>query len=83
MLKIRLKRYGRKKKAVYRIIVIDSKNKRDGKALEEVGFYDPFTKKTKINIERINNRITQGAQFTDTVEDIVNKLRLRKTNPDQ
>lgn len=81
MLKIRLKRYGRKKKAVYRIIVIDSKKKRDGKALEEVGFYDPFTKETKINIERIKNRITQGAQFTGTVENIVNKLR--KTNPDQ
>ena len=80
MLKIRLKRYGRKKKAVYRIIVIDSKKKRDGKALEEVGFYNPFTKETKINIERINSRITQGAQFTDTVKSIINKLR--KTNPD-
>ena len=75
MLKIRLKRYGRKKEAVYRIIVIDSKKRRDGKALEEIGFYNPFTKETKINIDRINNRITQGAQFTDTVKNIVNKLR--------
>ena len=81
MLKIRLKRYGRKKKAVYRVIVIDSKKKRDGKALEEVGFYNPFTKETKINIERINNRIIQGAQFTDTVKNIVNKLR--RNNLDQ
>nr|YP_009502058.1 ribosomal protein S16 [Porolithon onkodes]ASB29660.1 ribosomal protein S16 [Porolithon onkodes] len=81
MLKIRLKRYGRKKKAVYRIIVIDSKKKRDGKALEEVGFYNPFTKETKINIERISNRIIQGAQFTDTVKNIVSKLG--KNNPDQ
>ena len=81
MLKIRLKRYGRKKEAVYRIIVIDSKKRRDGKALEEIGFYNPFTKETKINIDRINNRITQGAQFTNTVKNLVNKLR--KTNPNQ
>lgn len=81
MLKIRLKRYGRKKKAVYRIIVINSKKRRDGKALEEVGFYNPFTKETKINIERINDRIKQGAQFTDTVHNIVKKIQ--KTNQNQ
>ncbi len=81
MLKIRLKRYGRKKKAVYRIIVIDSKKRRNGKALEEVGFYNPFTKETKINIERINDRINQGAQFTHTVHNIVKKIQ--KTNQNQ
>ena len=78
MLKIRLKRYGRKKQAVYRIIVIDSKKRRDGKALEEVGFYNPFTKETKINTERIKHRISQGAQLTNTVNNIVNKIK--KTN---
>ena len=71
MLKIRLKRFGRKKKAVYRIIVIDSKKRRDGKALEEVGFYNPFTKEKKINIEKIQNRITQGAKLTHTVNNII------------
>ena len=71
MLKIRLKRFGRKKKAVYRIIVIDSKKRRDGKALEEVGFYNPFTKEKKINIEKVHNRIAQGAQLTHTVKNIV------------
>ena len=71
MLKIRLKRFGRKKKAVYRIIVIDSKKRRDGKALEEVGFYNPFTKEKKINIEKIHNRITQGAKLTNTVNSII------------
>ena len=80
MLKIRLKRFGRKKKAVYRIIVIDSRKKRDGKALEEIGFYNPFTKETRINIDRINHRISQGAQFTHTVNTIVNKIQ--KTNQD-
>ena len=74
MLKIRLKRFGRKKKAVYRIIVIDSKKRRDGKALEEVGFYNPFTKETKIDLEKINNRVTQGAKLTQTVNNIVYKI---------
>ena len=53
MLKIRLKRQGRKKQAVYRVIVIDSRKRRDGKALEEVGFYNPLTKETRLNFERI------------------------------
>lgn len=74
MLKIRLKRFGRKKKAVYRIIVIDSKKRRDGKALEEVGFYNPFTKEKKINIEKIHNRITQGAKLTHTVKNIIYRV---------
>ena len=68
MLKIRLKRCGRKKKAVYRIIIIDSKKRRDGKALEEVGFYDPIQKNKKIDLEVIERRIQQGAQLTKTVK---------------
>jgi len=73
MLKIRLKRLGRKKHASYRIIVIDSKKRRDGKAIEEVGFYNPLTKETKINIESIKYRIKQGAQLTMTVQYLLNK----------
>ena len=73
MLKIRLKRLGRKKNASYRIIVIDSKRRRDGKAIEEVGFYNPLTKETKINIESIKHRIKQGAQLTTTVQCLINK----------
>ena len=74
MLKIRLKRNGRKKQAIYRIIVIDSRKRRDGRAIEEVGFYNPMTKMTKINIEKIESRIKQGAQLTKTVESIVNNI---------
>ena len=73
MLKIRLKRLGRKKKASYRIIVIDSKKRRDGRAIEEVGFYNPLTKETKINIESIQNRVKKGAQLTMTVKYLINK----------
>nr|YP_009297072.1 ribosomal protein S16 [Ceramium japonicum]AOM66415.1 ribosomal protein S16 [Ceramium japonicum] len=73
MLKIRLKRLGRKKNASYRIIVIDSKKRRDGKAIEELGFYNPMTKETKIKIESIQYRIKQGAQLTSIVKYLFNK----------
>lgn len=75
MLKIRLKRIGRKKKASYRIIIIDSRKKRDGKAIEEVGFYDPLSKQYKVDITTIENRIKQGAQTTKTINNIVKKIK--------
>nr|YP_007878169.1 30S ribosomal protein S16 [Calliarthron tuberculosum]AGA63780.1 30S ribosomal protein S16 [Calliarthron tuberculosum] len=74
MLKIRFKRYGRKKYAIYRIIVIDSRKRRDGKAIEEVGFYNPFTKEAKINIQRIEHRIANGAQVSCTVKNLIKKI---------
>lgn len=73
VLKIRLKRLGRKKKASYRIIAIDSKKKRDGKSLEELGFYNPLTKETKINIKLIQYKVKEGAQLTLTVKYLLNK----------
>lgn len=73
MLKIRLKRFGRKKQPSYRIVVIDSRKKRDGKALEEVGFYNPITNQTKLNIIKIQKRLNEGAQLTETVKGIIKK----------
>nr|YP_009396504.1 ribosomal protein S16 [Polysiphonia scopulorum]ARW65690.1 ribosomal protein S16 [Polysiphonia scopulorum] len=71
MLKIRLKRLGRKKKPFYRIIAIDSRNKRDGRSIEELGFYDPISKNKKINFVEIQNKIKHGAQITDTVKALI------------
>lgn len=71
MLKIRLKRLGRKKRPFYRIILIDSREKRDGKAIEEIGFYNPLNKKYKIDIETVNQKIGQGAKLTKTLEKII------------
>nr|QCI04869.1 ribosomal protein S16 [Bornetia secundiflora] len=76
MLKIRLKRLGRKKKACYRIILIDSKNKRDGKAIQELGFYHPLTKESRFDIGQIAQKIHNGAQLTKTVQNLINN----KTN---
>lgn len=72
MLKIRLKKLGKKKKPCYRIIVIDSRNKRDGKALEEVGFYNPITKNYKVDLSKIQKRIQYGAQPTKIIKNILN-----------
>lgn len=71
MLKIRLKRLGRKKKPFYRIIAIDSRNKRNGKPIEELGYYNPINKDRKINIREIQNKIKYGAQITETVRNLV------------
>nr|YP_009564917.1 ribosomal protein S16 [Gelidium coulteri]YP_009565317.1 ribosomal protein S16 [Gelidium sinicola]QBA96268.1 ribosomal protein S16 [Gelidium coulteri]QBA96668.1 ribosomal protein S16 [Gelidium sinicola] len=73
MLKIRLKKFGRKKQPSYRIIVIDSKKRRDGKAIEELGFYNPLTKETKLNIAKLQTRMSCGAQLTKTVKDLLYK----------
>ena len=75
MLKIRLKRNGRKKQAIYRIIVIDSRKRRDGKAIEEVGFYDPLSKITKLHTEKIEQRVRQGAQLSNTVKNLIKKAQ--------
>jgi small subunit ribosomal protein S16 len=74
MLKIRLKKYGRKRQASYRIIAISSESKRDGRAVEELGFYNPHTKETNLNVARINVRIGQGAQPTQTIQNLLKKV---------
>lgn len=73
MLKLRLKKFGRKKKPCYRIILIDSRKKRDGRAIEELGFYNPLNKNIQINVEQIRKRMRDGAIFTKTVGWLVEK----------
>jgi small subunit ribosomal protein S16 len=76
MLKLRLKKFGRKGKPSYRIVTTDSRVKRDGKVIEELGFYNPFTKETHLKIKQIQDRIRTGAQPTDTVLDILKKANV-------
>lgn len=73
MLKIRLKKYGRKKRPSYRIVVIDSKKRRDGRPIEEIGFYNPLTNETTINLEKVNLYKSNGAQTTPIVAAICQK----------
>lgn len=76
MLKIRLKRYGRKKRPSYRIVVIDSRKRRDGRPIEEIGFYNPLTDETTINLEKVNLYKSYGAQTTGVVTTICQKAGL-------
>nr|YP_009315848.1 Ribosomal protein S16 [Trichogloeopsis pedicellata]SCW24506.1 Ribosomal protein S16 [Trichogloeopsis pedicellata] len=78
MLKIRLKKYGRKKRPCYRIVVIDSRKRRDGRPKEELGFYDPITEQTTLNINLINDYKNHGAQTSKTVEAIYLKATLKQ-----
>lgn len=68
--KIRLKRIGAKKSPFYRIIVADSRSPRDGKFIEEIGYYNPLTepKTVKIDNERAQNWLGNGAKPTDSVD---------------
>ncbi len=68
MLKIRLKRLGAKKAPTYRVIVINSTTKREGRPIEELGYYNPKTKDMKLNKESAEAWISKGAQPTDTVK---------------
>ncbi|MBC8590486.1 30S ribosomal protein S16 [Wansuia hejianensis] len=67
--KIRLKRMGAKKNPFYRIIVADSRSPRDGRFIEEIGYYNPLTepKTVKIDNEKAMNWLQNGAKPTDTV----------------
>ncbi len=69
MVKIRLKRMGMKKKPFYRVVVADERSPRDGRFIEEIGYYDPMKKPSdiKINKEKALDWMKKGAQPTDSV----------------
>ncbi len=67
MIKLRLKRFGKKREASFRLVACNSTSRRDGRPLEELGFYNPRTKETRLDTEAIRARLEQGAQPSDTV----------------
>ncbi len=73
--KMRLRRMGAKKAPCYRIVVADSRYPRDGRFIEEVGFYNPMTEPAQVTIdaEKAKKWISNGAQPTDTVRDLLKK----------
>ncbi|MEX0776000.1 MAG: 30S ribosomal protein S16 [Phycisphaeraceae bacterium] len=80
MVKLRLKRLGRKHKAFYRLCAMDIRTPRNGKALEELGFYDPMQKDESKQIsfdgDRIKVWLGKGAQPSDTVRDLLARVGL-------
>ena len=75
MVKIRLKRVGAKKAPKYRVVVADERMPRDGRFIEEIGYYDPMTEPAtvKIDAEKAQKWIKNGAQPTDTVKALLKK----------
>nr|QVX31291.1 ribosomal protein 16 [Origanum majorana] len=79
MVKLRLKRCGRK--AVYRIVAIDARSRREGKDLRKVGFYDPMKNQTYLNVPAILYFLEKGAQPTGTVQNLLKKAGVFKEFP--
>ena len=78
MVKIRLKRMGMKKKPFYRLVGTDSRNPRDGRFIEEIGYYYPMTEPAtvKIDVESANQWLKNGAQPSDTVRGLLKKANV-------
>ena len=75
MVTIRLSRVGTKKKPFYHVVVTDSRNKRDGRLIERLGFYNPMATggdiPMKLDLERIKYWVSQGAQTSDRVKKLI------------
>nr|YP_009710094.1 ribosomal protein S16 [Semenovia transiliensis]QFX74166.1 ribosomal protein S16 [Semenovia transiliensis]QFX74245.1 ribosomal protein S16 [Semenovia transiliensis] len=78
MVKLRLKRCGRKQRAVYRIVAIDVRSRREGRDLQNVGFYDPIKNQSYLNVPAILYFLEKGAQPTGTVRDLLKKAEVFK-----
>lgn len=76
MVKLRLKRYGKKREASYRIVAIDSRTRRQGRPIQELGFYNPRTKETTLKTADIVKWLRQGAQPSETLAAILKKANV-------
>ena len=77
MVKMRLKRMGMRKEPFYRVVVTDSRNSRDGRFIEEIGYYNPLSDPTviKFDEEKAKKWLSTGAQPTETVKSLINKSK--------
>ena len=75
MLKIRLKRAGSKGRPFYRVVVIDSREKRDGRSVEDIGYYNPLENPIVVNVDRdkVAGWVAKGAQLSDSVKSLLRR----------
>ena len=83
MVRIRLKRTGTRNALCFRVVVMDQRSSRDGKAIEELGFYNPRSKEEKINLERADYWMGVGADVSETAKDIIDRVRAGKSLKDR
>ena len=79
MLKLRLKRTGRKGSPSYRLVIMENTTRRDGRPIEEVGYYNPITKQSYFDIDKINKWLSYGVKPTDTVFNLLKKAGIVST----
>lgn len=70
---MRLKRCGRKRLPIYRVVVMEATSRRDGKAIQELGFYNPFTKQLNVDKQKVTYRLNTGVKPTKTVKNLLLK----------
>jgi small subunit ribosomal protein S16 len=76
MLKLRLKKIGRKKQPTYRLVVVPNSTKRNGRFIDNVGYYNPITKKLSIQNEKIIYWLKNGVQPTLTIQNLLKKAKI-------
>jgi len=76
MLKLRLKRTGRKRSPSYRLVVMENKTRRDGRPVDEVGYYNPITKQSNFDKAKIIKWLNYGVQPTETVFNLLKKANI-------
>ena len=77
MVRIRLTRMGAKKRPFYRVVAADARSPRDGRCIEQLGYYDPMKKPfdLKLDLERVDYWLSVGAQPSDTVGNLIKRAR--------
>lgn len=78
MLKLRLKRTGKKRSPSYRLVIMENTFRRDGRSIDEVGYYNPITKQYKFDAEKIKKWLGHGVKPTETVLNLLKKAEIVK-----
>ena len=73
MLKLRLKRTGRKRSPSYRLVIMENTFRRDGRPIDEVGYYNPISKKYNFDVDKIKKWLNYGVKPTETVLNLLKK----------
>jgi small subunit ribosomal protein S16 len=76
MLKLRLKRTGRKRFPSYRLVIMENTSRRDGRPIDEVGYYNPINKQYKFDAEKIQKWLEHGVKPTQTVANLLKKAEI-------
>jgi len=80
MLKLRLKRGGRKRQPSYRLVVMENTARREGRPVDQVGYYNPITKQSHFDVEKITKWLSHGAKPTQTVLNLLRKAKIVEAN---